>query len=113
MKEVNLEIVRRDTKNYTIRLTQNGVAVNISGWSIYFSVKSDFNDLDASAVLSKNVLIPTNSESAAGIAYLPLTSSETALSVGEYFYDIKLISTGNRVTFMSGKLSILPSIRAN
>jgi hypothetical protein len=113
MKETNLEIVARDTKNYTVRLTQNGVAVDISGWSIYFTVKTNFNDLDASAVLSKNILIPSNAESQAGIAYLPLTSAETNLAIGTYYYDIKLIDTGYRVTFSSGKLNIMPSIRAN
>jgi hypothetical protein len=113
MREINLEIVRRDTKNYKLQITQNGVAVDVSGWTIYYTVKTDFNDVDSSALISKNVLIPSNSESMAGITYLALSSSDTALPVGEYFYDIKLIDTGSRVTFMSGKLDIVPSIRAN
>jgi hypothetical protein len=113
MKEVNLEIIKRDTKNYTLRLTRNGVAVDISGWYVYLTAKSDYNDLDASAVLSKNVLMPSNPESVAGIGYLPLTSAETNLTVGTYYYDIKFVDTNYRETFISGKLIILPSIRAN
>jgi len=113
MREINLEIVKRDTKTYTLRLTRNGSAVDISGWYVYITIKSDFNDADSSAVLSKNVLMPNNAESEAGIGYVTLSSSETNLVIGTYFYDIKVVDTGYRETFVSGKLSILPSIRAN
>ena len=111
MKDINLEIVIRDSKNYKIQVTRNNIAVNISGWSIYFTVKTDWNDDDSSSILSKNVLIPTNSDSQAGIAYLPLTSSDTNIAVGEYYYDIKLIDLNYRETFARGRLAIIPSIR--
>jgi hypothetical protein len=111
MKTLNLQIVKKDTKTFTIRLSRSGVAVDISGWYLYFTVKSDFNDLDASAVISKNTLFPTNAESQAGIGYLELSSTETNIAAGFYYYDMKLIDTNYRETFISGKLNVIPSIR--
>jgi hypothetical protein len=111
MKNLNLQIVKKDTKTFTIRLTRSGVAVDISGWYLYFTVKSDFNDDDSSALISKNTLFPTNAESQAGIGYLELSSSETNIAMGEYYYDMKFIDTNYRETFLRGKLTILPSIR--
>jgi hypothetical protein len=111
MKEINLQIVSKDTKTYTVRLKRNGIAVNISGWTLTFTAKVDFNNLDAAAVINKTIIFPTNAESVSGIGYLPLTSAETNLTVGEYFYDMKFIDTGYRETFVRGKLMILPSIR--
>ena len=111
MKEINLEVVAKDSKTYTLRLKKNGVSVDISGWSLFFTAKVDFNDLDSVAVISKNILFPANSESEAGIGYFTLTSSDTDLDVGEFFYDAKFIDTDLRVTFLRGKLIIVPSIR--
>jgi len=111
MKSLNLQIVKKDTKTFTIRLSRNGVAVDISGWYVYFTVKTDFNDLDSSALILKDKQFPSNSESQAGIGYLDLSSSETNIEIGDYYYDMKFIDTGYRETFLRGKLSILPSLR--
>jgi hypothetical protein len=111
MKEINLQVVSKDTKTYTIRLKRNGVAVDISGWTLTFTAKVDFNNLDAAAVINKTIIFPTNAESASGIGYLELSSAETTLATGEYFYDGKLIDLDTRCTFLRGKLIIVPSIR--
>lgn len=111
MREINLQVVAKDTKTYTLRLKRNDVAVDISGWSLYFTAKTDFNNLDSVAKISKNVVFPSNAESEAGIGYLTLTSADTDLDVGEFYYDAKFIDTGLRCTFMRGKLIIVPSIR--
>jgi len=113
MKDINLEIVRKDTKNYRVILKRDGIAVDISGWTVYFTVKNDFNDADSVALISKNYLMPNNSDSQAGIGYLPLSSSDTNIAIGEYVYDMKFINTNYVETFARGKLLIIPSIRIN
>ena len=113
MKETVLEVVSKDTKTYTIRLTENKVAVPINGWNLLFTVKNNFNDLDADAVISKTVLMPDNANSTNGIGYLSLTSDDTDLEVKEFFFDMKLENPGlTRITFARGKFVILPSIRS-
>lgn len=110
MRDLNLQIVAEDTKIYTVRLTRHNLPVNISGWSLFFTVKKDFNDLDIDAVISKSVIFPNNTDSINGIGFLSLTSTDTTLAVGEYFYDFKLIDIDYRETFLRGKLIIIPTI---
>jgi hypothetical protein len=111
MKELNLQLVKKDSKTYEFRLTQNEVPVNISGWYVYLTVKSDFNDLDAAAIITKTVQFPTNSESASGIGYLSLSTTETNVAIGEYYYDFKFVDGAYRETFLRGKMVVVPSIR--
>jgi hypothetical protein len=111
MKEKNLEIVKKDSKVYEIRLVRNDLPVNISGWTVSFYVKLDWNDSDSSALIFKDVTFPSNAESVNGIGYLSLTSIETDIPIGEYYYDAKFLDGSYRETFISGKLNIIPSIR--
>jgi hypothetical protein len=111
MKSLNLQLVKKDTKTWKLVLTRNGSPEDISGWSLYFTAKTNFNDLDNAAIITKNVTFPNNAESQAGIGYLSLTSIDTDVAVGESYYDFKLIDTGYRETFLSGKLNIVRTIR--
>jgi len=111
MKELNLQLVKKDTKTYEFRLVRNDIPVNISGWYVYFTVKRDWNDLDSSAIISKTVQFPNNSESISGIGYLSLSTSDTNVDIGDYYYDMKFVDTGMRETFLRGKMVIIPSIR--
>jgi hypothetical protein len=111
MRNINLQVVKKDMKTWKIVIKKNKIPVDISGWSLYFTCKTDFNDADSAAIITKNVTFPSNAESQAGIGYLSLTSTDTDVTIGEYFYDIKLIDTLYRETFMRGKLNILFTVR--
>jgi len=112
MKEIVLEAVYKDTKTYTIRLTENRVVVPINNWELLFTVKNNFTDADEDAVILKTVLIPNNADATNGIAYLSLTSDDLDKNYGEYFFDAKLVNPGlTRLTFARGKFIILPSGR--
>jgi len=111
MKEINLELVKKDSKTFEFRLTRNGIAQPINGWYVYFTVKSDFNDVDSSALITKSYQFPNNSESTSGIGYLALTQTDTNIAIGEYYYDMKFVDGSYRETFVRGKLTVLPSIR--
>ena len=113
MKNINLEIVYKDTKVYTFRAKNatTGLPYPVNGITIYFTVKSNFNDADSSAKLAKSYLIPTDTDSLNGIAYLSLTESDTTIDVGEYYYDMKFVKPGMRSTIIRGRLSIIPSIK--
>jgi len=111
MKELNLQIVKKDSKTFEFRLTRNGAAQPINGWYIYFTVKADFNDLDASALITKSYQFPNNAESTSGIGYLALTSTDTNIAIGEYMYDMKFVDGSYRESFVRGRLTIIPTIR--
>ena len=113
MKQTNLEIVRKDSKTYVLLVKRNGVAEDISGWVLTFYVKTDFNDLDAAALIAKSITFPSNTDSQNGIGYLALTSTDTNIALGEFYYDAKLIDGTNRETFLQGMLQIVQTIKAS
>jgi len=111
MQNTHLNLVQKDTKIYTFTIKNSGVAVDISGWSVYFTVKSNLEDLDADALILKSYVFPTDATSALGIGYLALTSSDTNVDACVAYYDMKFADTGYRNTFVRGKINILPSAR--
>lgn len=88
MSSKNLQCTRGDDKFFVLTFTDsNGDPIDITGWTVYFTVKSNLNDSDDDALISKDVTdhtSPTN-----GITKIHLTSSDTNL-VGTYFYDIQI-----------------------
>lgn len=113
MKNTPLCLVAKDTKTYEFRLTKNGSAVDISGWTVYFTVKLNFNHTDSQAAILKNFTFPSNTNSQNGIGFLDLTSADTDIAIGDYYYDIKFIATDLRETFSRGMMVVVPSIRSN
>ena len=112
MNNVDLQLVRSDSKTYTINVTNNGVAQDISGWSLYFTVKNDYEDADVDAIISVDVTFPSNASSVAGVGYLPITSDDSDVALGNYKYDMKLISNvSTKQTFARGKYNIIPTAR--
>jgi hypothetical protein len=89
---MGITIDRGQTYSGTITITQDGAAKDITGYTIFFTVKKNTNDLDDTdddkALISKNITSHTNA--AGGISLLSLTTSDTSINPGTYFYDIKL-----------------------
>ena len=85
MRNLDLQLIYKDTKTYTVNITKNGVGEDISGWSLYFTVKRSLEDIDGNAIISKDVVFPSNAESEAGIGYLPLTSTDSDVELGNFY----------------------------
>lgn len=88
----NLEVVQRDTKTYRLNFTENNVAVDITGWVIYFTVKENFSDTDANAKISKNV-VASGADALNGIVRVTLLTTDTNVAFGKYYYDLKVKQT--------------------
>jgi hypothetical protein len=107
----NLEVVRTDTKTFSINVTNNGNPVDISGYLLFFTVKANINDLDDNALISKTQVCPDDIISEAGIGYINLTSVDTTIPIANYTYDIKLQRNAGieilwRKTILSGKFKV-------
>ena len=84
-----LSVNRKNTQTYNLKITEDSVAKNINGYTVKFTVKKNTNDLDnddIGAIISKTV----EATSEVGVATITLTSSDTDINPGTYFYDIKL-----------------------
>lgn len=108
---VDLSIVRGDSKRWVLTIANSaGVPYNITDWVIFFTVKSDVNDPDTSALIQKNITVHTTPLS--GITELTLSPSDTAsLLIGDHYYDIQALQpatppNNNIYTVQRGKFSV-------
>jgi archaellin len=87
------EIIVKKGNSATIPVTfydDAGSALNITGATVLFKVK--LNKDDSTALISKTITTHTNP--AAGETEIDLSSTDTDIDVGSYWYDIRLTITG-------------------
>mgnify|MGYP001173740760 CR=1 FL=1 len=101
--------VQGDDIHLTVAIQEDGVAVDITGGSIWITFKNNLTDVDTSAVLqvawgaAAGARGPLTSP-ASGIHEIHLTNTDTANLNSEYYYDIQYKSTaGDVITLLIGK----------
>lgn len=103
---------RGDTKVYKFTFTGQ----DITGWSIWFTLKGSEGDLDEAAVLqvSSTAGDDVSDDPVNGLMFLTLGSDVTDLvEPGEYVYDFQRVISGSPPdvrTLLSGSISILVDI---
>lgn len=81
-------------KTFNITIKSNSVVEDITGWTIYFMVKSDLDDEDSEAVIYKT--ITTHSDPTNGITSFSIDRDDTQeLDVETYKYDIQVKNASN------------------
>lgn len=102
--EYNLRAVRGDTFKRSIAfLDEDSLAIDITGWTIFFTVKSRLSNADGSAEADDTVT--SHTDPTAGLSQISLSASDTAALSGDYFYDIQVKkSDGEIYTIMKGKI---------
>lgn len=74
-----------------------GLAIDITGYSVFFTVKKRIADADVSALVSKKVT--SHTDPTAGQTTISLTHTETAvLKEGDYIYDFQLIDGSGNIS---------------
>jgi len=106
----DLEVVRKTTKNYELQFTKNGQMVDITDYSVYFTVKTNMNDNDASSVINKTVT--SHSEPTKGITLIQLTTSDTDIDAGNYYYSIDYKDDDdNQQVLFTGRIRVIEPVR--
>lgn len=104
-------LYRGDTREYSLIFTNgNGVAIDISNWKIFFTLKKHESDSDDEAALKKDV---TDHEAPLeGKTKFTLESSDTdGLQPTNYFYDVQAKkANGDIVTVVKGRFQVLIDI---
>lgn len=107
----NLSMFRGDSKTWDLTFTDsNSSSINITGYTIYFTIKNKntyYNASDdADALVSVNVTSHTDATS--GLSAVALTPSNTStIAPGTYVYDMQLKdAAGNIMTFINGEILI-------
>jgi hypothetical protein len=83
----------------TIKIT---APFDLTGYTLTFTVKlptSLSGASDAGAPLQVVYVCPADADTIAGIAYIPLTETDTRITAGKYVYDIQFVDgDGNKVS---------------
>jgi len=106
----NITVKRGDTTPLPLTFTdENGSAVDITGWTIYFTVKAKIDDEDNDAKIKKDVT--THSDPTNGKTVITLSSSDTSIDPGNYYYDVQVkTNTGEIYTPLEGNFIVRPDI---
>ena len=101
---------RGDTVEIEIEFTQeDGTPLDITGYSVFISLKKYYNDDDSKAVLTKK--ITNHTDPINGKTTIKLLPDETNVEPNIYFYDIQLVKDDENVfTVDSGLITVLPDI---
>jgi len=84
-------------------------AVDITGSTVFFTVKPTISTTDASATLKKDVTSHTNPSG--GETEITLTSTDTSSLLGNYIYSIKIkLSTGLIYTLAEGTITFMQEV---
>lgn len=109
VNNLDLTAKRGDTLVLRLTITENGVAVNITAWTFWLTIKTKETDADVSAVIQKKVTShtdPTNGKTA-----IIASASETDVLLGKYFYDVQYKDdAGVIVTPVSGIINFTRDI---
>jgi hypothetical protein len=99
----NITLIRGDSTSITFTLTENNTPVDLTGSTVFFTAKPALtNDIsDNTAVISVEVTSHTDPEN--GETVIPLTSSDTDVTPGDYYYDIQ-VKNGSSITSIKYQL---------
>ncbi len=96
----DLEFYEGEDITYPISITENGVAKDITGYTIRFVAKKSINDGNSEAIIIKN--ITTHSSPIGGITSLSFNHTDTVGKNGKYVYDLQWEDTFSDIRYITG-----------
>ena len=105
-----LSVYRGDDKtfNFTFK-NSNGAAINITDWTIFFTLKEHEADADDDAKIKKDVTSHTSPTD--GLSQLSITDSDTNLDPKKYYYDFQIKKDDGIIrTLVKGDFRVLTGI---
>lgn len=92
-----LAVKRKTDNSWMITFKRNNVAIDITGYTIFFTVKKNTSQSDTDAIITKTILPGQLTDPTHGITRLTLTDTDTDIAKGSYVYDLIFIDgSGNR-----------------
>ena len=103
----NFTMTRGDTSSYTLTFKNaSGTAYDITGWAVFFTLKTSIDKPDSEAALQK--IITEHTTPLSGISILTLEPADTVnLEARVYDYDIQVKTAAGAVyTLLKGKFTL-------
>jgi hypothetical protein len=106
----NLTMVKGDTKTINLTVSYDSGSFDLTGATVYLTVKERYPDTDEEAILQKIVTYHTNpTEGETIITIVPADTS--AIEAKDYLYDIQVTdSSSNVFTVLRGDFCIIDEV---
>ena len=100
---------KRDDKGFSFTFTDtSGDAVDLTGDTIFFTVKENETDLDADALIRKDITPP---DPTTGVAEMTISHDDSDVDVGDWYFDVQRVTAAGTVTtIMKGTFRIIQDI---
>lgn len=114
-----LSIYRGDDGSFPFTITDpdTGLPVNLTTYTVFFTVKAAKNStaagsLDTTAVIGPKTNAPGGHTSpTTGVTTFALSHTETAIAPGTYYYDVEYVSATSVVkTYIVGEFVVRPEV---
>lgn len=105
-----LTIIRGDSVTLPVTFkNSDGSAINLTGSTVFFTVKASDSDSDDNAKIKKSVTVHTSPTE--GKTTIELSTTDTNLSAGIYLYDIQIVDSLGKVSSVrADKLEVIKDI---
>jgi len=111
-KQITLIRSQGSTMGYKLPVTKDGIAIDITTFKIYFTLKYLKEDDDADAKINKTITIHT--DPAAGVALIEFSASDTSDLLGNYYWSISYKDTSEKYgedVLFEGRMTITKNTR--
>jgi len=105
-----LSVYRGDDKTFNFTFVDgDGDPVDITGWTIFFTVKENESDADDDAKISVDVTSHTSPTG--GLSSLSITDSDTNITPKRYYYDFQIKKADGIIrTLLKGTIQVMTDI---
>lgn len=86
----DINITRGDSESIRFELTDDGVAVDLTGSTVFFTAKPALTDDDTDSTAVIHVEVTSHTDPTNGITTIPLSATDTDVAPGTYYYDIQV-----------------------
>lgn len=106
-----MDVKKRDDQDFEFTfLDKDGEAIDLTDYIATFIVKKEINDLDNQAYIEKEITeFPFGDQ---GILSLSLTREDTEIPVGDYYFEIQLRTTDDKIISTEiGRFLVSPDLK--
>lgn len=109
MTTSKISIIKGDDTTMFFTFTENGAALNLTGYKVYFTVKKELDDTDSEAVIKKDWT--SHIDPANGKTQIKLTKTETDVTPGQYVWDHQIKSSlGDIASSQYGECEVIQDV---
>lgn len=110
-----LTMKRGTTKVLSMTVKENGVALNVTGFSFWFTAKNNYEDADSAKIFQKTVgsgiTLTTPASGIIEVKIAPTDTSSLPAHQTNLYYDLKMKDgSGNIYSVLDGVLEVWPDV---